>query len=564
MQLGVPGLPDRAERLGSGDLYAVDLEAASVRLTLTVQLLRNNLSQAPAIFLSNLPAASIIARFASVGAFDLLEKIKQGELILLTRVGDLSQQFFRHGAEKLAEELGRSGARPGSLLVVDRADDIFSIHDPNLAALQASRYRAWFQENGVTAVMLFLLRPELTYLASYRAITDYFSGSARIHAWGHELFFSSDYWNGAAGLTMGESFKLTVDSAGTLRAAGPESAPAAESGRPAPAGLARLPERHHTRAASLEADMVLHNCAELVDGLGDPSLAEWEYHHAFISLAERAQRARAATVLLSYAPDMELHQIAEQVFLLRRMLVPGVRIVVKESGRALRYSGTALLLKLGANFVLGDGMSRTRLVMALESLRGHTWQNGGLKFEVAVASAEPVGTSGVVPLSAFHAGVEASLAHGETLGVPCQLVVVPGLNRQQIFALLGAIRLARATDLISATEGALLLFLFGCDEEERTAVLKRILACPEAEPAGCYGYSAAADIRAALNAQFPVADALFEHQLVLAIGADEAGCGSERLGDEVEQEISGDAASGLQTAITGADAAGFAKRAHGS
>ena len=494
MRLGIEGLPESMGRLMPGAVYAFDLAVSASRLSVMVGLLRANVgAAAKSVLITALPPEDVIARLRAIQAHDVLERLRSGTVLILAAQTEVSKNIFRYGAEHFTEELGAMGVEPGSLLLIDCADSIFTTPDPGLCARQMAAYRRWCKRNDITAMLFFLLRPSRSYPESYRGIADRLSGLARVAIDGREQVLFVDYWSTEAGITAGACFGLHSDSAGNLRLAGPNSL---QPGSPQAVSLPPTMARQELPAAADDA-LVLHNCAE-VSEQADCGALTCEYYRSFAALAERARAARCATVLLAYDRDMPLQQIAERVFLLRRLVRPELRIVIQEAAGSLRYSGTALLLKLGANLVVGRIASRARLAMQLRSLRGQIWRGGDVAFEAALASAQPTELAGCVPLRQFADAVEYLLEQAAALAIPCQLLVLRDLRRERIVELLNSPHRARPGDLIAGTHDSVMLFLFACDSDESPEVARRLLAGP-IDPGNIHRYGRDADIRRLLD-----------------------------------------------------------------
>ncbi|MGI4811974.1 MAG: BcsE family c-di-GMP-binding protein, partial [Janthinobacterium lividum] len=351
-RLGIADLPGEAGALCAGGLYAVEIESASTRFDLIIQTLRVNIALGiGCALLTPIPPDEWIARLRENREDDLIEYLRSGRLLLLSMVGDYGKNIFRFGAEGFAAELERCGVSDGFALVVDRADSLFSLHDAMLAARQSGVYRQWCRAHRISALLLFLSRPETSSTIVFRAMLDYFSGHARLRGMGSERAVEFDYWRGASGQVTAKRLALHTDEEGILRA---------ETGQSGAVAASQNKQSANAVPAADEDDLIT---TDAYLAAARPPFAQGEWHHvrSFAGLLEMAGVITSATVVLDFTPAITLTELAEKVFALRQAMSERAKIVVREHDTSLRFAGTALLFKLGVNAVISGTTSAARI-----------------------------------------------------------------------------------------------------------------------------------------------------------------------------------------------------------
>jgi hypothetical protein len=470
-----PGsMPFRSGGLKSGAMYAIGIETAAARLPLMLAPLQAGLrSGQPCVLVTHLDPQD--ATFASAMTrmrdfVDSIGGIGADRLQVFTAVGDYAVNLVLHGPKRYVEELEKFVLNPGSLVVIDQADDLFTLHDHAALVLQSRTYQEWCARHGHTMVQLHL-RSGLhqPMLAGNQAATQYLSGVARVQADPVGLMMRVEFWDAPDGVQTGLAVPIepmlplprlaAEPSAGT--SAGPIDAPA-EGGRPllwyvgtADRDLRVLEQQFELRVAS-SLDEVL----------------PWQ----------AAAAEEAARVLVALGPDGDFAETLEQIRRLRAALGRAGTIVVRESRHRLReHTQKRQLLRGGVDGVVSAHQPLAEAVPLL--LRPSV--EATVERVDAVDLAEPWWPESAVPPSpslgapAFVEEVEQCMRRSLLARVPCALAEVefePLLDADDGGSAPRApVQAGRSGDLTTVDGSSQFFFLHGCGGRDVVNVVSRCM-----------------------------------------------------------------------------------------
>ncbi|TXH05097.1 MAG: cellulose biosynthesis protein BcsE [Nevskiaceae bacterium] len=398
--------------------------------------------------------ADFLARLGSHG-IDAGRCLADGRLVVLRQTGDYAAHLAHHGAQRFLDELDYLGVRRHSLVVVERAERLFSAGDGREAVEQAQRYQHWFAEAGATGLLLF--QPSPRGGAALRALDDCCAGLASFRAEGPRFLWQVRYWLSPLGSISQREYGLGFDTHGTpLIADGSEI----ESLQ---AHIQQAPDQ----------DRVIATRA-VVDGeQGVP--AHWRIVDDLGGLLESAEGAIAATCVIDFHGGDQLRVLARAVHYLRRSCGRGLRIVVRERRLRLRYNDELLLLRLGANSVVYAEVGFSRFLSLVEALHGQAY-SGSVPddFESAVQAALPPPHSGYLTPIAFCEMVRECMAQSAHIGVESTLVCLYLTSETAHLDALRACRVKRPGDLFTADGRSVWLFLYACREPDADTTLDRV------------------------------------------------------------------------------------------
>jgi hypothetical protein len=179
--------------------YSFTLEPGVGRTGFIAALLSANVAAgARCALLTPLSPQQFMSRCNARRAALFHEAIGREQLLIFTMVGDYDRNIFRFGPEKFLCELKDFGLQDESLLVVDQAESLFSLHDRELALEQLSAYQEWLKQTRSTALLLFSHAAEQGARAgSCQTVVDNTRGSARLvcERGVHEIWV--DFWHPA-------------------------------------------------------------------------------------------------------------------------------------------------------------------------------------------------------------------------------------------------------------------------------------------------------------------------------------------------------------------------------
>ncbi len=391
-----------------------------------------------------------------------------GQLLALAWTADAARQLRQLGPARLLGEMAASGMGAQDVLVLDLLDPWLRetaadcaleavigeaaqslerwsrLHDGPVIALAPARHRG-------QSLLPLLARSKLDRLASFSADAE--SALLEVFRWGR----------GPAGAGAAARHVLQPAADGRWRS------------------QAHQPLDAKAALAALDAGTVHAMRPVLGDAAAVPP--NWQVHAAVDTLLAATRDAVAATVVLAHDHPDALPELADIVARLRREHPRLLRIVVRETGAALRRSGELALLRLGANAVVERGLGFPHLLRQLDEL-------GERAPAAAAADSDPARTlrvllpdpvQGYLAARDFCAAVERMLDRTAPSSIRHSLVHLPLLPHIAHLDALLACSPRRDGDLITADTDGVSLFLFGCAADDVMAALESLFTVPCSE-----------------------------------------------------------------------------------
>jgi len=390
-----------------------------------------------------------------------------GQLRCLSWTADAAAQLRRLGATHLLREMGASGLGPQDLFVLDLLDP-WLLSTPDDCALEGALAEAgaalerWGRLHAGPVIALapehhrgqallpLLARAKLTRLACFAA--DGARAQLQVLRWG----------TGARGAAAAATYELDAGSDGRWHCR-------TRSALDAQAAVAAPDEHivHATRDAVADAP-------QLPPG--------WHSYATLESALAAAHEAVGATIVLGHPQPESIAALAAAVDALRREHPQLLKIVVRETGAALRRSGELALLRLGANAVLERELGFAHLQQRVESLHGVRYlrpRAGDAQAALRDLAPDPV--QGYLAPRAFCRAVEHMIERTADAPLEHSLVQLPLLPHIAHLDALLACHPRRDGDVITADATGITLFLFGCADDDVMAALDGLFALPCSE-----------------------------------------------------------------------------------
>ena len=482
--VGIAGLPNPVRTMAAGNAYAVTVQQPRAAMACfdnsIVAALRE---QRTAIVVIRSSAAELLQRLEQHG-INSHEMLQKSRLLILQRSDNAAEKLLRHGARHFTDELDYYNAPKNSLLVVENAEDLFTLSDSHLASEQAKIYQQWYQSTGATALLFFsTAKIQGAQLAALRTLGDHFSGMAEFGQSSAQFSWRINHWQSPFASLSHREYAVSFDAQGTgLIAAGYQ--------------LEGLDARIKNAP---DQDRVITTEAVVQGERGVPS--QWRIVSDLDGVLEAAEGAVAATCLIDFVNGDKLHLLARAIHTLRQKHGPGLRIIVRERKLRLRYSDELLLLRLGANTVVYAEVNFSRFISLIESLRDQIY-TGTVPdhFEDAVHAAMPPPHIGYLNPHAFCEMVRDNLAQSAHIGIESTLACLYLLPEISHVDALRLFKIKRQGDLFTADQRGIWIFLYACREPDVDATLERLHAHPLAQTfEGQIRYFSSVSIQTALD-----------------------------------------------------------------
>ncbi len=462
-RLNIADLPSLTDCMSKGGMYALIAETPPTRFPVLASCLFAALQdQIPCTVILPEQAETFIERLESFGQLNTEDALNTRELQVLLCQNDFAKKLFKFGIDAFTKEMARFDIRPSGLLIFDKADELFSLHDISLALAQADVLSQWFTELNITALFCFnsLADDEASNL---QALMDKLSGLVHIVGERDGLALAFDYWQSPEGTIASKHYPLSSQNS----------------------GLYKVNIHTHTQVSAVTSNektsdlkgvsQFYHMDAQL-DSMYQQLPGEWHYVDSLVGMIYATRGSQSATVVLSFESGTKLRELAETVHTLRLGLGKRACIVIHEKKSSLRYQNEALLLRLGVNLVIHRDVPISRLPLLLESVKGQVFERRmDINFETALASVLPSTLRGYQAPVHFCPEVHKILDRSETIDIPCTLFVGIPVAGTDIASLLSNIVLSRAGDLSSSDGENCYLFLNGCPESAILITVERLL-----------------------------------------------------------------------------------------
>lgn len=475
--LHVQDLPQTIDALSSGGVYALVVDTPPSRFPLLAGSLSGALDHG---LITNLllatPPQPWLERLEQLGLRDTEQAVETGRLQVFQQQTDFTKKIFRHGTPAFVQELEHFGLPRDSLLVVDQADDLLSLHDMSLASGQAEVLCHWARAQNITILLVFTRVAAVSGAAAcLNGLMDSLRGIARLGGQPTGLSLRFEYWQSPSGTVAGKNFQLRILETGRYQVQ-PEAAALGGA-----ANAAQVQAGVETQGESKNyyyLDNHLETLSRMVPG-------QWLCCESVMAIFREALGTPTPTVLLCFKPGMALRELAESVHTLRLSLGRRARLVVVEKDASLRYANEVLLLRLGANLILHRDMTEARMLLMLESLQGQVFSRDlAIDFEKALLNVTTPSHSGYVHPGSFCNEVQQVVERLNQLNVPSSLVTASLKSPDDALALLRAVNITRQGDLFT-TDGRQCYFFFcGCPEESVATVWSKAIGPAQREALG--------------------------------------------------------------------------------
>lgn len=452
-----------------GGVYAVVPQSPPARFPLWANLLKSATDAGRVCHvLIRTDPADFLERIKSAGWPEVHQAWMKESLRLYPMADGFAKLLFRMDVEGLTNELTHWGVEPHDMLLVDAADELLSLHDLFLATSQLVKFKAWAKDTQVHVLLNFALAGAASGQAGLTSLMDHFSGLARLHSDSEGPVVTLEYWQSAMGTSAERTVRLqVVAGAYQLRLAG-----APISQRNGVTGDRRSAPR--TAEPSVASDNFTNDqvwARELQMLTGTP----WKSLPGLEDLRQAALASRMPLLVLRFAPDTVLAELARSVHALRSGSNPTTRIVVAEHRVSLRYANELMLLRLGADAVIRQDVALDRWPVVLSGLQSQPPRpKPDVDVQTALANAASPQGKGYLEVPGFLSEVEAALERGHVLGVPFALAVLRARSDQAIADAVASAHFRRNGDFLTTDGEKLFVFFNACSLTRGPQVLDSI------------------------------------------------------------------------------------------
>ncbi|MCX7192928.1 MAG: BcsE family c-di-GMP-binding protein [Proteobacteria bacterium] len=457
--LGIPGIPASIDTLLYGAMYTLIVDSVPAHLSVIIQALNTNLKTGCVCVLVTQMTPGVFLASAQSSGFDFSKDIENSRLYLFSMEGDYTTNIFRHGIGRFLQEFDYFRVPKESFFLFDQAGDLFTMNDQNIAQTQAMEYRDWMNASGNTALFLFSDNKE----RRSQSILSCFSGVARINQSKVGLELLIDFWYSEDGAIAAKAFPVTLDRTGFIRV---------DSSLPQEA----IKEYQTDNITGDKSSVFYYGPDFDAFRATINHVGEWKQAQNLVQLVYISREAALATVVISLDRNSDLKQIAEIVHYLRLNRGNRLRIVIKESDFSLRYLNELLFLRLGANLIIPQQITRQRQQLLWELLAGQIYTRKIEKdFELAFASIIASDHKGYVDLPTFCGESQAMVERGGVLDIPLALIIASYQPDASLPEVLSQINIVRKGDIFSSDDKYCYLFMHACAEESMHTVFSHIL-----------------------------------------------------------------------------------------
>jgi len=467
LRLHVQDLPEAIDILSPGGVYALVVDTPPARFPLLTASVSGALDQGllTSLLLAT-PPQPWLERLEQLGLSATEEAVQTGRLQVFQQQTDFTKKLFRHGTPAFVQELEHFGLPRDSLLVVDQADDLLSLHDMGLASGQAEVLSHWARAQGITMLLVFTRVAAVPGAAAcLNGLMDSLRGMARLGGHNDGLNLRFEYWQSPSGTVAAKDFALSILDNGWYQV------------QPAAAEVGGLIKGPAAERAAMEGQSQDHYYLDAeLDTLSQMVPGQWVKAESVMTILREAMGSPTPTVLLCFKPGQSLRALAETVHTLRLSLGRRARLVVVEREMSLRYANEVLLLRLGTNLILHRDMTEARMLLMLESLQGQFFSRDlAIDFENALLNVTTPSRMGYAHPSSFCSEVQQVVERLNQLNVPSSLVVAPLMDGADPMALLKTVQVYRQGDLFT-TDGSNCYFFFcGCPSDHLAAVWAKVM-----------------------------------------------------------------------------------------
>lgn len=449
-ELGVTGIPPRFSQLAHGMIYGLAVPQQGLRLTLIGHTVRRALmSGSHCAVLTNQEPTQFLRKIALSGV-SLGPYAKAGLLQVHSQAVGSALGGLVGNRRRLVHDLQALAIPDRSLIVLDGADERLSVSDAGLARSIALALQEWVDAHFHTLIVTFgtsaadaLAEPGMTRVA------ELFAGFASLrHLQGADVLDVS-HWFGPLGAMAHASFTLDINEQGEVGAR-----PTFPRNSVDPAQEVKLATRR-----------------AVMDFRADDE--GWEVADSLLDAVNKGRKMIGGTVLLHFDPQTSLRDLAQAIAVLRGVPRPQLRIVVRECGARLRVPQVAVLLRVGMNLIIPQGVDGAAALAMAESLRG-TLSSRITEADVDRLLADVDTPARMLGITEFRASVIDSLQQAQELEVPVCLIRFSVVSQHAMRAVTAA--LGRARNCLFAEHGGCVwVLLYGCLPERAAGVLARLL-----------------------------------------------------------------------------------------
>ena len=371
LELGVIGVPAKCCDLILGSMYALKASTSSARFPLFASLLLNAIRAGRRCFLITASAPEeFLARLDTCWEMSSNTLIAGRQLTVFSTQVEVTKKIFRYGADRFVQELSSFEVSKNAFVLYDQADDLLSMHDPFLARQQVEVLAKWFQLNQVTALLSFS-KPSERQADTFNTLMDYFTGIAKLGGDRNGLELTFVYWQGSAGVAVARNFSLQTDNEGHYKAVETQNT--------------QSPIGNYTRTASCAIDD--RRSALDSEGFNTPSIWCYLYNDPGLDnlligvegtpvrvssveeIIETIAQQERVMVLLNTGGIPDLRKTAQVVHTLRLNISNKVSVVVYGKQGDFLDNESQLLMRCGANAVLGMDTVQNSLGQTVNSLK---------------------------------------------------------------------------------------------------------------------------------------------------------------------------------------------------
>jgi hypothetical protein len=399
------------------------------------------------------------------------------KLRIYPMVDGFSKLLFRRDVQGLTAELSHWGVATGDFLLVDAGDELLSLHDLFLATGQLVKLRAWAKEVKVPMLLNFALAGAGMGQSSLTGLMDHFSGMARLHNDAEGPVLTLEYWQSELGTVAERTVALTA-AAGAFQLRPASPVPEADhststhlgAGGSAPdsseqvsrvmtgsAGNRRATDDRPAATGRFTNDEVWARELQMLTG------AHWQSLSNVASVLEATQSLDVSHVVLRFAPQTLLAELARDIHALRVALRTKVRIVVAEHRMSLRYANELMLMRLGADAVIRQDVPLQKwpdLLRRLNTQAPRAFE--ALDVEQALASVAASHERGYLPLAHFLSEVQTTVERAHVLGVPFAMAVMGQPQGRVSTDWVASVRMRRNGDLLTTDGHQVFVFFYAC------------------------------------------------------------------------------------------------------